>query len=126
MWGEALDLLDRADRLHRQFFRLAHHRNRCPTWEPPVDIFEREQEFAIFVVLPGVAAEQLEVCIEGSAIVVRGQRAMPAACNEATIQRLEIPYGRFERRIEFPLKQFRITQQSLQDGCLSLTLLKLG
>ena len=38
MWGDALSLLDRADRLHRQFFRPAAAR--VPTWEPPIDVVE--------------------------------------------------------------------------------------
>jgi hypothetical protein len=33
MWDEALSLLDRAERLHRQFFTHATH-----AWEPPVDV----------------------------------------------------------------------------------------
>jgi hypothetical protein len=33
MWDEALSLLDRAERLNRQFFTHATH-----AWEPPVDV----------------------------------------------------------------------------------------
>jgi HSP20 family protein len=124
IWGEALEMMERADRLHRQFFLPGHHRNQSPTWEPPVDIFETESEFAIFVALPGVKAEHLDITIEGATVIVRGQRAIPAS-KSAAIRRLEIPYGRFERRIELPAGQFRVGQRSLQDGCLVLTLTKL-
>lgn len=126
MWGEALELLERADRLHRQFFQLGHHRNQCPTWEPPVDIFETDRELVVFVALPGVAAEQLEIVIDGTAVIIAGRRVMPAICRNATIRRLEIPYGRFERRIELPPAQFRLEQKSLQDGCLFLTFIRIG
>ncbi len=125
MWGNALELLERADRLHRQFFQPGQHCNQCPTWEPPVDIFETEQELVVFVALPGVAVEQLDITINGAAVMVRGQRAMPATCKNATIRRLEIPYGRFERRIELPSGQFQLGQRLLKDGCLALTLMKL-
>ncbi len=126
MWGDALDLLERADRLHRQFFQPGHHRNPCPTWEPPIDIFETAREFVVLVALPGVRAEQLDVAVDGVTVVVRGQRAMPAVCKSATIHRLEIPYGRFERRIELPAGEFKVGQRILTDGCLTLTLNKLG
>src|ERR1700737_2691838 len=72
MWGEALELLERADRLHRQFFQLENNRDRFPTWEPPVDIFETEQELVVLVALPGVAAEQLDVSIDGATVIIRG------------------------------------------------------
>jgi HSP20 family protein len=126
MWGEALELLERADRLHRQFFQLENNRNRFPTWEPPVDIFETEQELVVLVALPGVAAEQLDVSIDGATVIIRGRRGMPASYRNAAIRRLEIPYGRFERRIELAPGQFQPGKQWLQDGCLVLTLNKLG
>lgn len=125
MWGEALELLEHADRLHRQFFQLGHHRNPGPTWEPPVDLFETERELVVLVALPGVAAEQLEIIIDGAAVIIRGQRAMPVHCKSAAIRRLEIPYGQFERHIELPSEKFQPGQRSLQDGCLTLTLRKL-
>jgi HSP20 family protein len=125
MWGEALDMLDRADRLHRQFFQLGTARQACPTWEPPVDIFETDRQFVVIVALPGVIAEQLAIELDGSAIVVRGQRRMHVLGNSARIHRLELPYGRFERRIELPGGQLQLGQRSLQDGCLTLALTKL-
>ncbi|WP_019140190.1 Hsp20/alpha crystallin family protein [Noviherbaspirillum massiliense] len=125
IWDEALDMLERADRLHRQFFQL-EHQGRTPTWEPPVDVFETELELVIITALPGVAAEQLAVTIEGPAVVIRGQRAMPLPRETAMIRRLEIPYGQFERRVELPPGQFQVGQRLLKDGCLILTLNKLG
>ncbi|HJV51046.1 Hsp20/alpha crystallin family protein [Noviherbaspirillum sp.] len=126
MWDEALELLEHADRLHRQFFQLENRRSQSPAWQPPVDIFETEWEVVVFVALPGVAAEQLEVSVDGTAVIVRGQRAMPGICRSGAIRRLEIPYGRFERRIEFPAQRFQLGQRLLKDGCLMLTLQKTG
>lgn len=126
MWDEALSLLERADRLHRQFFQLEHHRNRSPTWQPPVDILETEHELVIIVALPGVSAEQLAISIEGNVLIIRGQRALPLTRESAAIRRLEIPYGQFERSIEFSSVQFQLGDRSLKDGCLILTLKKLG
>jgi HSP20 family molecular chaperone IbpA len=76
--------------------------------------------------LPGVAAEQLVISIEGNTVIIRGQRAMPMTREAATIRRLEIPYGQFERRIELSHAKFQPGQRQLKDGCLVLTLNKLG
>jgi HSP20 family protein len=123
MWGEALDMLDRADRLHRQFFPPGAARHASPTWEPPVDVFETADQVIIVVALPGVTEAQLAIELEPEAIVVRGQRKLPPVCN-ARIHRIELPYGRFERRILLPLGQLRLGARSLADGCLTLALSK--
>jgi len=126
MWDEAVQMLERADRLHRQFFQLEQQRHGAPCWQPPIDLFETERELIIIVALPGVAAEQLVVLVDGPALIIRGQRAMPLPHDTAVIRRLEIPHGHFERRIELPPGQFQLGQRMLTDGCLTLTLNKLG
>jgi HSP20 family protein len=107
-------------------FQLEQHQTRQPTWAPPVDIFETESALIIIAALPGVTAEQLLVSINDGAVIIRGQRAMPMTREPAMIRRLEIPYGQFERRIELPPAQFGLGQRLLKDGCLVLTLHKLG
>ena len=57
MWAEACALLDRAEQLHRQFFEPARAGTRLARWEPPIDVFETEQQLRIIVALPGVAPE---------------------------------------------------------------------
>lgn len=126
MWGEALELLERADRMHRQFCQLGAQRISCPLWEPPVDVFETEHQFILLAALPGVSPDQLSVALDGTQLLVRGQRAMPDLGHSARIHRVEIPYGRFERRIELPARQLRLGQRSLRDGCLLLVLHKGG
>ena len=34
---------------------------RGPTWEPPIDIFETDQQLGIVIALPGVEPQQIEV-----------------------------------------------------------------
>ena len=125
MWAEACELLDRAERLHRQFFVPQGSQKRQPTWEPPVDLLETEQELWICVALPGVAKEQLEVLVENGVLIVTGERPMPGRARGTVIHRLELPYGRFERRIELPPGRYDVVQRELADGCLTLGLRKL-
>lgn len=126
MWSEALDMIERADRMQRQFFQLGEQCPGGPVWEPPVDIFETAHEFIVFAALPGVSPAQLSVVLDGRVLTVRGQRPMPDPGHSALIRSVEIPYGRFERRIELPAPGLRIGERSLADGCLTLTLDKTG
>lgn len=123
MWAEAMNMLEQADRLQRQSFQLSRSKTRGPTWEPPADIFETIDHISVLVALPGVTTDRLNVLIDGSSLVVVGERPMPAPA-AAHIRRIEIPYGRFERRIELPAGQFEIQESSLANGCLTLTLRK--
>ncbi len=124
MWAEACEIVDRADRLHRQFFRPAVINVRQPTWEPPVDIYETSYEFKIMIALPGVAPEHLSVILEDYHLIVSGQRHLPVS-SESHIRRLEIPYGRFERHIELPAGRFEIGNREFVNGCLLISLRKI-
>ena len=66
MWAEALQMLDEANRLQRRFFEVSVRPAAQPRWEPPVDIFESEDELWLFYALPGVQTEQVEVGLEGA------------------------------------------------------------
>ena len=57
MWSEAFEMLARAERMHRQFFRPAA-RGAPVAWEPPVDILETDREVLVLVALPGVDADR--------------------------------------------------------------------
>lgn len=124
MWADAAELLDHAERLQRQFFRLAAA---APaTWEPPVDVFENERELVIVVAMPGVSAERIEVVQDDSgALVVRGTRPLPLGDTGHRVSRLEIPYGAFERRLRLPPGRFEFGAPQLADGCLTLRLRRL-
>jgi HSP20 family protein len=120
MWVEACELLGRAERLQRQFFRPAPG---AVAWEPPVDVYEDERELVVVVAMPGVPASRLSVTHEGGAIVVRGARPLPVGAGHG-VRQLEIPYGAFERRIDLPPGRFEAGPPELVDGCLVLRLLK--
>ena len=121
MWEEALELLQNAERLQHQFFQIGVLHG-APCWEPPVDLYENDLGLRLLVALPGVAPRQVEVVLAPGMIIVRGERSLPADSRRATIHRLEIPYGRFERRVGLPAVGFELTDQRLDNGCLVLEL----
>jgi HSP20 family protein len=120
MWGESLAELERAERLQRHFCQLAQAWSGSPNWEPPVDMFETDAQVAVMIALPGVAAEHLSVELDGAAIVVRARRRLAPDWRQGHIHHLELPYGKFERRIELPLRPLSLGACSHRDGCVLL------
>ena len=123
MWAHALDLMDQAERMHRQFFRLASSQTRA-MWEPPVDVFEDDREVVIVVAMPGVPLERVDIAVEEGALVVRGERPFPFGDRRPAVRHLEIPYGYFERRIALPGQPLEGITRELDHGCLILRLTK--
>jgi HSP20 family molecular chaperone IbpA len=64
----------------------------------------------------------LEVTLDDQSILIAGERSFGARLGEGAILRMEIPYGRFARRILLPYGAFKFNDMVLENGCLKLTL----
>jgi HSP20 family protein len=126
MWSEACEMLARAERLHREFFRPTRSAGLLPTWEPPVDVLETDRAVLVLIALPGVDAERVEVGIDDGDLVLAGERVLPRELMTATIHRLELPQGRFERRVHLPAGRYSAVGRAMSNGCLVITLEKAG
>jgi HSP20 family protein len=123
MWAEACEMLERAQRLQRQFFRFGHASQTEPRWEPPADIVAYGREVQVTIALPGVAPEHVQVRIhDRGEVSVAAVRPMPLNERTSAVHRLEIPYGRFERRIALPAGRYELIEQACVNGCLLLRL----
>jgi HSP20 family protein len=76
MWNEALALIARAERLQRRFFEPGISMQ-LANWEPPVDIFETEDNLWIVVALPGVEQGHLNLSMDANVLRVAGLRRWP-------------------------------------------------
>lgn len=126
MWSEALQMLAEAERLHRQAFRPQGSARRSANWEPPVDVLETDDAVLILAALPGVDAARVEAIIEGGTLIIAGERSLPVELKTAIIHRLELPQGRFERRIDLPPGHYGEVRRFAVNGCLAVTLAKAG
>ena len=123
MWSQAREMLARAEELRDQFFELRRGGD-VPNWEPPADVFETPTELFVIVALPGVDIAKAETVIDGGDLVVIGIRRLPGVLRGARIHRLELPHGRFERRIPLPAGRFDDVRRDAADGCLIVRLHK--
>lgn len=120
MLSEAIGSLARAERLRQQFFSL---QSGGPSWEPPIDVLETDEEMLILVALPGVDPDQVQAVIENGVLVISGQRTLPPELRNAHIHRLELPQGRFERQIGLPAGRYVISRFAV-NGCIVFRLAK--
>ena len=108
-------MLDRAERLQRQFSHQV-----MDAWEPPADVVESGEELRVHVALPGVRPDSVAIGVEPGGVTVSALRAFPCREEGAHIHRLEIPYGRFERRVGFGSNELILAKKALEDGVLTL------
>jgi HSP20 family protein len=72
-----------------------------------------------------VRPNDVEIVIGTGELAVMGTRFWPDIHSAARVHRLELPHGRFERRLPLPGGTYQLAGKSMVDGCLLLTLRKL-
>ncbi len=132
IWHRANDLLQQAGRIHRNFLQIAagaHYRaspGRSPSWEPPVNVVETDESLWVISAIAGMAAERVDVRLEGRELIIAGVRPLPDCCSDGELKVWEIPLGRFERRLRLvPSEQaLSVGEISFRDGLLIIELRK--
>ena len=132
IWRRANDLLQQAERIHRNFLQVAAgaryraSHGRTPSWEPPVNVVETDESLWVISALSGVMADRMEVRLEGRELIIAGVRPLPQCCEDGELKIWEIPLGRFERRVSLVggEKTLSVGKTSLQDGLLIIELRK--
>ncbi|MDB6044274.1 MAG: hypothetical protein JWM63_2825 [Gammaproteobacteria bacterium] len=122
MWIQACEVLDHAERLQRQFLRYTGPGVDAAVWEPPVDIHETSDGLSLLFALPGVALEDIELTLEPNALTVSAMRPLMLTNRDSVIRRLEIPHGRFLRRIALKGARMQVADTRYVNGCLEVRL----
>lgn len=90
---------------------------------PPADLLVGDDGVRVYMDVPGLRVEDLEIELENDALAVRGERPFPYGNEAGTprARRIERGFGRFERSLRVPggLDPDAI-EASLADGVLSL------
>jgi HSP20 family protein len=71
------------------------------SWIPNVDICETKEAVTIRIELPGIAASDIHLTVQGSELRVHGNKREPAkALERLSYYCLERRYGKFDRRVQ--------------------------
>jgi HSP20 family protein len=104
-WSELARLQERLNLLFEQALVGAgeelHEEGAAGCWRPALDLVETRDALVVFVELPGVAREDVNLQVHGRWLELSGERRMHEG--EHSFQRLEGCYGRFRRRVELPV-----------------------
>ena len=69
---------------------------------PGLDVRETDEAYVVETDLPGMAAEEITVEVEGPYVVVKGERHAEHEETEEGVKRAERTFGKFYRRVALP------------------------
>lgn len=90
---------------------------------PPADVYESEEAVVVEAELPGIAAKDLQVTLEGEKLILSGAFGSEILSGE-TLLRMERPRGRFHRVIPLPSAVLPPFEATLSRGVLVVRLPK--
>jgi HSP20 family protein len=94
-------------------------------WEPAIDIYETDEAIVVMIELAGVKEEDIEIMVDRSTFVIRGERKIAASSRGCTYYQMEIASGPFERGISLPAAiDPEQTKASYQNGIVEVVLPK--
>jgi HSP20 family protein len=95
------------------------------TFVPPVDVYEDEHKLVLKLEIPGVNEEDLQIHLENSTLMVKGERKFEKEEKEENFHRIERRYGSFERTFRLPNTVDADKAEANYDrGILSISLVK--
>lgn len=69
---------------------------------PPIDVVESAEDYQLYLALPGMVEEDIDITLEGTQLIIRGEREPPYEPKQLTVHQAQCKYGFFERRLELP------------------------
>jgi HSP20 family protein len=112
----------------RDVNRLFTTENRVNPFLPPADVIVAQDGVSVFMDVPGIGGEQLDVELENDVLTIRGERPYPYGSDgdggsAGVVRRIERGFGRFERSLRVPAGlDPEAIEASLANGVLELRL----
>ncbi len=98
----------------------------APVIEPPVDVYETEDDIVVVVEIAGIPDEEVEVLVDGRTLIVRGERRAAGGARRLYSQ-MEICQGPFQRDLLLPSEvNPEAAKASYNAGLLEIVLPKVG
>jgi HSP20 family protein len=112
----------------REFNQILHNQqSTVGAFVPPADLLIDDDGVTVYMDVPGLRAENLEIELENDVLTVRGERPFPYAREDGAgpVRRIERGFGRFERTLRVPAGlDPESVEASLADGVLMLRIPK--
>lgn len=103
------------------------HARRGETWFPPLDVLETSDRLEVYVDLPGIDPDSVDLSIEDDTLVLSGNRPSPAAQTDARWFRFERHAGTFRRSLKLPVPvDVDAVEASSEHGQLRIVLPKVA
>ncbi len=124
------ELIAVQERMNRLFESALTRTNFDPTggagsWSPIADVWETDDEIRFALEIPGLTMDRMDVRVEGTHLVVEGERPMDRERPGEHYHRVEGSYGSFSRRFELPAGAERDeAKATYRDGVLTVRLPK--
>ena len=94
---------DRMNRLFGDVYLRDEDTGVRGSWTPAVDIFEGEnRDLVLRAELPGMSREDIEVTVENSTLILKGEKKFDTQVKEENYRRIERAYGTFHRSFTLP------------------------
>jgi HSP20 family protein len=96
-------------------------------WIPPIEMYEKDDKFAIRAELPGIKEEDIDISVSGNMLIIKGERKQETEVDEDDYYCCERSYGSFLRSIDLPLNaDTDKIEANTDDGVLEVTIPKTG
>jgi HSP20 family protein len=126
-WRELERMQDEMDAHLRTFLSKlrAGGTGRALGFVPATDVVEYPDEYRVYISLPGIVEEDIDITLEGNQLIVRGESEPPYDRSHVTVHHEHRSYGFFERRVELPEPADRDSVSASSDlGVLSIRVRK--
>ena len=100
---EIAAMQDRMNRLFGNVYLRDEDTGFRGSWMPAVDIFETDtHDLVLKAELPGMTREDIEVTVENSTLVLKGEKKFDREVKDENYRRIERTYGPFHRSFTLP------------------------
>jgi HSP20 family protein len=111
----------------RELGQVLHNQGTVGAFVPPADLLIDDDGVTVYMDVPGLRAENIQIELENDVLTVSGERPYPYAGEDGTgpARRVERGFGRFQRSLRVPpgLNPDAI-EASISDGVLKLRIPK--
>ncbi len=102
---EAFDEMERTfeEIFGRPFYPVAWRRSPAVrAWSPPLEVYEKEEEYVVKAELPGMKKEEIDISLVGDTLTIKGERKAEEEVKKESYHLCERCYGSFERSLSLP------------------------